>query len=79
MSIFFLLQLAVCSVLCQNSFESNSCGIFSFRLKGFQVFLGKNVLLLINFPLKLIPQTGVAKGDMVPQSYTYLTNFLITF
>ena len=61
-SIFF--QFAVRQVLCQNSFESNSCGISSYRNKGFQVFLRKNVLLLINFSLNIIPQTVAAQGDM---------------
>ena len=61
------LIISVRWVLCQISFESNSCSIRSFKVfKYFQVFAGKNVLLLITIhcnALKLIPQTGVAKGD----------------
>ena len=60
------LIISVRWVLCQNSFESNSCSICSFKTQSFQVFWGKNVLHLITIhcnALKLIPQTGVAKGD----------------
>ena len=56
------LIISVRWILCQISFESNSCSICSF-----QVFRGKNVLLLITVhrnALKLIPQTGVTKGDI---------------
>ena len=41
------LTISVRWILCQNSFDYNSCSICSFKTKSFQVFGGKNVLLLI--------------------------------
>ena len=55
------LIISVRWILCQISFESNSCSICTFRIKSFQVLGGKNELLLIIIhcnALKLITQNS---------------------